>query len=290
MTATPPVMGSVDADALPITALIPDSATSCIELYDRHAALKIAVVERDGVPHLGADWDVPGVYVLLDRPDADGTWGVYAGKAPAGIKSRLQSHLRNKDHWQRAVLVTKDSTHGFNSAEVGWLEGRLYDLFAVAEAANLHNANRPSDETLPQYDRSMLEMLILPLRRVLRLLGYDPATSDDTPTEKKAAKSGRAKQRYYGVKLSEIVTAGLLEPDTELVSTNNASPGSAVVTAAGEVVVNGVSYASPSTAAAVVRGGASNGWEFWAVETPTGRVTLAVLRDRYRKQRDTAPN
>jgi hypothetical protein len=40
--------------------------------------------------------DCPGVYILLDPSGADGSWGCYFGKAPAGIRSRLRDHLRNK--------------------------------------------------------------------------------------------------------------------------------------------------------------------------------------------------
>ncbi len=87
----------------------------------------MAIVERDGVQALTADWDRPAVYLLLDRHEPDGTWGCYAGKAATGVRSRLLQHVAKKDHWHRALLVQRDTTFGFNSAQVGWLEGRLYD-------------------------------------------------------------------------------------------------------------------------------------------------------------------
>lgn len=68
----------------------------------------------------------------------------------------------------------RDTTHGFNSAQVGWLEGRLYDLLDAAEDARLHYGNQPSDETLPSFERAMLEASVLPISRILRLIGYDP--------------------------------------------------------------------------------------------------------------------
>lgn len=68
-------------DRLPFTCLVPDGP-GIIDIYDQTAALRMAVVERDAVHELGDDWDVPGAYVLLDRPAADGTitWdgGTYA--------------------------------------------------------------------------------------------------------------------------------------------------------------------------------------------------------------------
>ena len=91
----------------------------------------------------------PACTCSFDPIQPDGHWGCYVGKAPAGLRSRLQSHLKHKDHWRRAVLVRRDTTHGVHSAHVGWLEGRLYEFLDAAEFAQLHNGNRASDETLP---------------------------------------------------------------------------------------------------------------------------------------------
>ncbi len=271
-------------DALPLTVLVPEDASGTIEIYDQHAALKIAVVERSGAHLVGDEWDAPGAYVLLDRPDAEDQWGVYAGKAPAGVRTRLRDHVRNKDHWYRALLLRRDTTLGFNSAQIGWLEGRLYDLFDVATDAVLHNGNRPSDETLPPYDRQMLEMAVLPVRRVLRMIGHDPRTADDNPPPEAAPRT----KRYHGIKLPQLIESGVLMPGAKLISTNGAWPASATVTASAEIEYSGTCYASPSTAAASVKDGAANGWDFWAVETDSGKVPLSVLRERCREILDRA--
>lgn len=261
-------------DSLPLTVLVPENAAATIEAYDQHAALKLDVVERSGAHLLTEEWDAAGVYVLLDRHVEDGSWRAYAGKAPGGVRARLRDHLRSKDHWYRAVLIRRDTTFGFNSAQIGWLEGRLYDLFDVAEDARLHNAHRPNDETLPPYDRTMLELALLPVKRVLRLIGHDPTTADDEPPPGRAPTS----KRFYGVKLSDLVAAGLLAAGDRLVSTNGAWPATATISTAGTIVCNGKDHSSPSTAAAAAKGGAANGWEFWALESPAGQVPLSVLR------------
>lgn len=271
-------------DALPFTVLVPDTAVNPIELYDQHAALKVAVAERSGAHLLEPEWDAPGVYLLVDRPDQDGTWGAYVGKAPAGIRARLTSHLRTKDHWYRAILVRRDTTFGFNSAQLGWLEGRLYDLLDAAEDAVLHNANRPTDETLPPYDRQMLELVVVPVTRVLRLLGHDPATIDDA----QPPAPGRRTSRFYGITLAQLIDARLLAVGATLVSMNGAWPATARVIDGGQVEWKGVAYPTPSAASSAVKHGASNGWDFWAVETDTGRTTLATLRARYLDRTATA--
>lgn len=268
-------------DALPFTVLVPDNATAPIEMYDSTAALHIAVVERNGVKSLPDLWDGAGLYVLLDPKDSD-SWGVYVGKAPTGIRTRVKQHVKHKDHWDRAVLITRDTTFGFNSAQIGWLEGRFYDLFQASASGELHNSVRPSDENLPPYDRQMLELVVLPVSRVLRLIGYDPATPDDETT----ANGPSHTARFYGVTVADLIDAGLIDIGTQLVSTNGAWPATAQVVAGGDIETGGKTYPTPSAASAAIKGGASNGWAFWAIETPTGKVTLATLRARHIAQRE----
>jgi len=264
-------------DSLPLTVLVPETSTEAINVFDQHAALHLAIIERSGAHALTDEWDVPGMYLLLDPIHADGTYGVYVGKAPAGIRARLVQHVKGKDHWSRALLLRRDTTYGFNSAQIGWLEGRFYDLLDAAANAELHNGNRPSDETLPPYDRQMLELVILPVSRVLRLLGYDPSTPDDSATP---AKKGTRTSKFFGITVKQLVDAGGLAPGP-VVSTNGAWPATAEITAEGWVLLNGKKYDNPSAAAGAVKGGAANGWDFWAVETPTGKVSLATLRARH---------
>ncbi len=213
---------------------------------------------------------------------------MYVGKAPSGVASRLRQHLKGKEAWSRALLVRRDTTYGFNSAQIGWLEGRLYDLFDAAENAVLNNENRPRDETLPPYDRQMLELVILPVTRVLRLVGYDPATPDEATPVPHSARSAK----FFGITMEQIIEAGLIHPGAKLVSTNGAWPAVAELLANGAICFEGTEYETPSKASgAAKQGGASNGWEFWAVETPEGRVSLATLRARMldRKSGTSAP-
>lgn len=273
--------------ALPITTLLPETAADAVVLFDQHAALRFAIVERDHALRISVDeWDRPGVYVLLDPPSADGSWGCYVGKAPAGIRTRLRDHLRNKDHWRRAVLIQRDTTFGFNSAQVAWLEGRLYDLLDAAEDARPHNGNRPSDETLPAFERASLENAVVPISRILRLIGYDPATADDSGTVSTTTKSTRT-SRFVGISVKHIIEAGYLTPGSSVVSINSVWPANGTVNADGSITYDGTPHPTPSAAAAAVKGtGAVNGWDFWAVEDAAGKTSLATLRARYMDARD----
>lgn len=264
-------------DRMPFHALIPVTTGSPIDVYEQSAALQMAVIERDYVKVLTDEWDAPGVYILLDRPKETGEWGVYVGKAPAGIRSRLMNHVANKDTWYRAVLVKRDTTHGYNSAHTAWLEGRLYDLFNAATNAYLHNKQRPGDDTLASHDLPMLESAIDPISRFLRLIGHDPSDL----SEANAATPVKGTKKMLAVTLSDLIHAGFLNGSERLTSAISTISGAAQVLPDGNVEFDGHTYTSPSSAGLAARGGPVNGWELWAVETPNGKVRLATIRARF---------
>ena len=86
------------------------------------------------------------------------------------------------------------------------------------------------------------------------------------------------------VLLAELIAAGLLQPDEELI---HSSPGgrrlSVRLTPDGRIrMPSGAICTSPSEAArAVLTSSTANGWAFWRVER-LGRKSLAQIRDDYR--------
>lgn len=260
---------------LPFTVLLPDSRSEPIEIHDHLSALRLSLVEKDAVSQLDGSWDVPGAYVLLDAPAPDGSYGVYVGKAPAGIRSRLLDHER-KRYWARALLIRRDVSTGLSSAQAGWLEGDLYELFDSADRAHLHNSVKPGDDTVPSYELRILETFRDPINRVLRLLGYDTSTEDDSQL---IGPSGRRRTaRFHGITLQQLLGAGLIAPGERLISTNGSWPASAVITEDAHIEYNGRRFDTPSGAAMAVKDGPANGWDFWAVERSGGSERLSTLR------------
>lgn len=261
------------ADALKMTCLVTESPAEPILIYDEAAALVMAVVDRAVAHAMPKEWDAHGVYLLLDPIEPDGTWGCYVGQAvQPGLRSRLQIHLKEKDHWSRALLIARDTTLGWNSAQIGWLEGRLYDFLRIIEAVKLNNKNRPSDNTLPSFERTALEECVTATARVLRLLGFDTSIPGDEPSA-----TIRRPKSFYGSTLKDLVDAGILREGSQLVSLMPTWPATAVVNADGTMTVNGETFDKPSPAANFV-GASANGWRFWGVEDENGRSPLALLR------------
>lgn len=261
------------SDGLPITVLVPESPRRPIVVYDSQAALRLAIVDRDSVVFLDEAWDSPGIYFLLwPIPDAiDGRLPIYVGQAAQGLRKRIGQHVNGKEGWHRALVIARDTKYGFNSAQVGWLEGRMWKSALAAEHVRPTNKTQPRDETLPDYDQAVLETVVIPIQRVMRLLGYSLDPHDDdaaSPTTK----------AHYGVTLKDLLAAGKLRVGDTLVFTYPGHPASGTVLADGSLDVGGSVYSSPSSAAAMVRGGATNGWQYWALADGNGSKALAFLR------------
>lgn len=277
-------------DSLPVTALLATQPGVPVTVFDSNAALRMAVVDRLSLAGLDEVWDAPGVYILLDPPGTDGTYGAYVGKAPSGVRGRLREHAsrRGRESWTRAVTVVRDTTHGWHAGQVGWLEGRLYALLEGAAAATLSNGNRPQDETVPPYDRAALETAVEPIAALLRLLGFSPDAEDDVPA---ATPSRRRTPKQHPVTFNDLIAAGALIAGEPVTSTMAAYPASGRINADGTISVDGQTFSSPSAAGGHVRnGGATNGWQFWAVERDGTTVPLATIRARHQEQAQPPPS
>ncbi|GGL42548.1 restriction system modified-DNA reader domain-containing protein [Planomonospora parontospora] len=274
-----------DRDVLPLKVLVPIPEYGPSEVVVEHTALRLVVADRPLLRSLNDSWEVPGAYLLLDRPDDGGIWGAYVGKAsPGKLRSRVLDHLRNKDHWYRAVLIRRDTEYGFHSAQAGWLEGRLYDLLDASPHVRLHNGNRPNDETLPRHEQTALETSIEPIVSLLHLLGHGVATStkQKTSRRRKSSSSGR-------VELIDLITEGLLSPGARIVSRTRLDLGHAEINADGTISVKDQISDSVSDAANKLCGkGSWNGWEFWYLVTDEGLVQLYTLREQVRQRRTSA--
>ncbi len=275
---------SSGTDGFQLTALIPEGGGP-ITVFDNAAALRAVVASRADVRRIGAEWDIPGVYLLFEDAGAHGYFRSYVGKAPAGLISRVRTHVREKEGWERAILIARDTTHGFSSAQVAWLEGRLWSLINASEHGELTNSQQPRDETLPPYERAGLERLVSPIARLLHLVDIDvsPSTEPEEGETLELPPPARRKRVFAGT-LTDLLRAGLLHDGQEILFTWTGleQPGSIVVVG-GEalILIAGATHKSPSGAGLAIRGGAVNGWSYFSTrEADGGLITLGELRAR----------
>jgi hypothetical protein len=197
-------------EALTVSFHVASSSVEPMEVEVRHSGLRMVLVNRESIGLLDEGWRVLGVYFLLGAGDDPDRFSAYVGEVgKSTLVQRVKQHAATKDWWSRALLI-RSATNQFNSAEIGWLEGRLYDVLHNAVASDVKNGNRPGDESLSQNERATLERFVEPITAVLRALGAPPDTADQKPPP-----PGRTPKRYSET-LSDVIAAGLLKPGTVL--------------------------------------------------------------------------
>jgi hypothetical protein len=197
---------------------------------------------------------------------------------------RVKEHVGSKQWWSRALLIASASDE-FNSAEIGWLEGRLYDVLNNAVAAEVMNKGRPGDDSLALQDRGVLERYVEPIMAALRACGTSPDTADQRPVSLKGHK-----KKVYRESVKDLIDGGLLKAGTMLVPLRKGLAQTALVLPDGSLKIGEQVFASVSPAAMAVSGNKSEpGWDFWGAPSGEGGfVPLSTLRDRLREDGATA--
>ncbi len=242
--------------------------------FDLHA-LRIALVARDHVGRLPEEWQHPGVYVLIGGIGVEPETQVYVGQARQ-LRSRLVQHRRKpKLDWWRVVAVIRDTENGFNSAQIGYLEGRLAQELRQRPAIRVREGMTTIDMTMPTSARTSLNEFVRTILEALRIAGLDLRASSADANEREQVGTGRTRSAVPGT-VGDLLAAGLISAGTRLVAKRGNRRAEAEVVATGELLVDGVAYRSPSTAAKRGLGvPTSNGWTRW--QTSDG-VNLADLR------------
>jgi len=259
---------------IPVNVQIPAAATVPVVADFVAHALRVAYVHRRDIERLAADeWEVPGIYVLLTD---NGSHQLYVGQAIDLRKRLLQHRGKPKLEWTRAVVIKRDTSHGFNSAEIGYLEGRVAAEVRAIPGVDVVEGKQDQDTTLPPHMLLSLDDLLSSILAALRLAGVDTYKEADEPEQKVARKSPMAKSGT----IADLLDAGLLRAGATLHLSQGGKTASGTVTTSGEIIVAGVAYASPSKAAQQALGlQSSNGWTTWHVGNPKG-PTLDALRDQ----------
>lgn len=267
----------MSALVVPVNVQVPADAAAPVVADLTVHAIRVAHIWRRDIERLPVDdWSVPGVYVLLaagERPET------YVGKA-VELRGRLLQHrIKPRIDWQRAVAIKRDTSHGFNSAEIGYLEGRVASELRAIPGLTVVEGHQTRDETLPPHLLLALDELVPSVLAALRLVGVDlfKPPEEDEDDEPPALGVKRAHVVKAGT-IADLLAAGLLAAGAELHLSQGGTTARGSVTATGQILVDGVAYGSPSRAAATALGlTSSNGWTTWHVGDVNG-ATLDHLR------------
>jgi len=97
-----------------------------------------------------------GVYLLLGDDDAAmGDTRCYIGEADV-VADRLKHHQRDKDFWDRVVVITSKDTN-LTKSHGRYLESRMIGLATLARRVTLENGTAPPVPALPEADSSDMD-------------------------------------------------------------------------------------------------------------------------------------
>ena len=96
------------------------------------------------------------------------------------MADRLRHHHRDKEFWDRAVVVTSKDTNLMKS-HGRYLEARLIALATKAARVSLKNSTKPPLPALPEADASDMDFFLAQLQIVLPVLGVNAVRSALAP-------------------------------------------------------------------------------------------------------------
>lgn len=247
---------------------------------------------RSGLPQFLSRPEIgkTGVYFLSGYdPENPDTLVLYIGESDhVGIRLKQHNQEDKKTYWERTCVITSKDQN-ITKAHARYLEARLIAIAKSAGRAQLDNGTAPPPVSLPEADSFDMEYFLEQLRLVLPVLGMDflrespkpssnsgPTSSNEvlqssTVFELVSKKSGVTAQAqeidgdFVVLKGSQMVTKwkqgstsqqGYAKILKKLVDSDKVA-----VSSDGSLgmILEDISFSSPSAAAAVLLGRSSNG-------------------------------
>lgn len=230
----------------------------------------------------------PGVYVLVGPSESDSILPrIYIGEADTPRK-RLDIHLANKDFWTRVVVFgSKDGT--LNKAHARYVESRLVQLAYQVKRAEVENGNAPQLPPLTEADRADAEAFLREMLVIFPVLGV---TAFEAAVDRGSAQ-GRLRIRsklasaegqetpdgflVYEGSVARAATVPSIHPYLAQLREKLLEQGILVHTPEGLRFTQDYAFNSPSTAASVLLGRATNGRTKWR---DNQGITLKALQAR----------
>jgi hypothetical protein len=220
------------------------------------------------------EFSVPCVYILSGPAEADNVLPhIYIGEGDQA-RTRLDSHLREKDFWTEAIVVTA-SDGGLNKAITRHIESRLIQIGEAARRADLENGNVPQPPPLIEADSSDAESFlaeILSILPLLRIDAFDLPTDVDSIESRLYVSGPEAKGEGSETRDGFLVLAGSVARPSTVPSVHGylvqlreklLQQGILVADEQGLRLTQDYVFNSPSTAAGVLLGRAANGRTEW---------------------------
>lgn len=236
--------------------------------------VRVFDIPRGDVSSLPADisLNVPGLYFLIGADDDQPN--VYIGESDS-VKHRLAQHLLGKDFWDRAIIAIS-MTNSWTKAHVQLLENAALEAAKKSRQYKIVNSQNGKISNVPTPLRADCEEYFETIEVLISTLGYPvldiPRTAQDASLSQTyfLSRNGLGAKGIYEngaitvlagspFQLSDGKTANaesILKRQRRLIEEGVLSESSS------EFLISHT-FSTPSGAAAIVLGKASNGWVDW---------------------------
>lgn len=224
----------------------------------------------------------PGVYMLLGADEDDPEKKVlYIGEGDP-VLPRLKSHAINKDFWTEAIVFTSKDDY-LTKTQVKYLEAEIYALAKEAYRTKLDNAQIPTKPNISEVDKAEVNQFLDALKLLLLALGIDILEPRvlieenmisiekifDLKNKNALAKMAIINNKYVVLKGSTSVLDNRPSIPNLIVKLRQDLVDTGIVLNNGNgfyTFMQDATFNSPSSAAAVIVGGAANGRKLWKHE------------------------
>lgn len=236
-----------------------------------------------------------GVYFLFGVSDETGEPVVYVGQAGErkngeGILYRLQEHKKNpdKDYWTEAVVFTT-AGNTFGPTEISYLENRFCSIAVEAKRYLVKNANDPTQGHVTEEKESELEEFIDYAKVIMGTLGHKVFTPVNSLVAPADGNSPNVNQQFF-LKTSKVDASGKRVSDgfvvlkgskIALLPTKSCPNWTKQLRTRYQdkiddsgMLIDDLSFTSPSAAAGFVNYASANGLTSWV--TADGRTLKSI--------------
>ncbi|MBQ7692271.1 MAG: GIY-YIG nuclease family protein [Oscillospiraceae bacterium] len=236
-----------------------------------------------------------GVYFLFGVSDETGEPVVYVGQAGErkngeGILYRLQEHKKNpdKDYWIEAVVFTT-AGNTFGPTEISYLENRFCSIAVEAKRYLVKNANDPAQGHVTEEKESELEEFIDYAKVIMGTLGHKVFTPVNSLVAPADGNSPNVNQQFF-LKTSKVDASGKRVSDgfvvlkgskIALLPTKSCPNWTKQLRTRYQdkiddsgMLIDDLSFTSPSAAAGFVNYASANGLTSWV--TADGRTLKSI--------------
>lgn len=154
-----------------IRLFVPDRDPSTLKIIDKMnwTGIGLEISRYAWSKHKGRkELEQAGIYILFGYQDGDDLPILYIGQGD-GVKSRIDSHERNKEFWDKA-LVFVSSNGGLNRAHITWLEWALIQKANSIGRCKLDNNATPNEPILTESEKADTQEFLNEILSILPLV------------------------------------------------------------------------------------------------------------------------